>query len=187
MQCTLLHAVSHKSAWCIQLDRSMQWKLAQNVPEDGLCLQVNKMLLAGFGETFSEARASTLLQLPFHPRDLTEEEREGANITAIVLHGAVYSARPDVACVLHTHSPYATALAAADVEFNPEIMQVRCIAPFARHCITFSVLTSSLAGNRRFVPQSLVPVTVPTMYHYIILSMHGGFHLKKAQQDSRCH
>jgi hypothetical protein len=111
----------------------MQCKLAQSVPEGGLCLQVpaNKMLLAGFGETFSEARASTLLQLPFHPRDLTEEEREGANITAIVLHGAVYSARPDVACVLHTHSPYATALAAADVEFNPEIMQVRCTAPFA--------------------------------------------------------
>lgn len=83
------------------------------------------MLLAGFGETFSEARASTLQQLPFAPKDLTEEQRAGANITAIVLHGAVYSVRSDVGCVLHTHSPYATAMAAADVEFNPEIIQVR--------------------------------------------------------------
>lgn len=83
------------------------------------------MLLAGFGETFSEARASSLQQLPFHPRDLTEEERAGANITAIVLHGSVYSVRSDVACVLHTHSPYATAMAAADVDFDAEIIQVR--------------------------------------------------------------
>lgn len=87
-------------------------------------MQVAKMLLAGFGETFSESRASTLQQLPFHPKDLTEEQRAGANITAIVLHGAVYSVRSDVGCVLHTHSPYATAMAAADVEFDSEIIQV---------------------------------------------------------------
>lgn len=98
--------------------------VAARVPSEVVAVQVAKMLLAGFGETFSESRASTLQQLPFHPKDLTEEQRAGANITAIVLHGAVYSVRSDVGCVLHTHSPYATAMAAADVEFDSEIIQV---------------------------------------------------------------
>jgi ribulose-5-phosphate 4-epimerase/fuculose-1-phosphate aldolase len=86
-----------------------------------------EMLLAPFGETFGESRASTLLRVPLHPSLLSLKQRESANVTAIVLHGAVYAARDDVACVLHTHSPYASAMAASDSEFDPTILQVQLV------------------------------------------------------------
>jgi ribulose-5-phosphate 4-epimerase/fuculose-1-phosphate aldolase len=83
-----------------------------------------RMLLATFGESFGHARASSLRAVAMHPDALSPAERRDANATAIVLHGAVYAARPDACCVLHTHSPYATALAAAaDAAFDAEIIQ----------------------------------------------------------------
>jgi ribulose-5-phosphate 4-epimerase/fuculose-1-phosphate aldolase len=86
-------------------------------------LNPSQMLLAPFGESFSHATASTLVPTPLHPEALTEGQRLCTNITAVVLHGAVYSQRPDAACVLHTHSPYCTAMAASDLTFNAESLQ----------------------------------------------------------------
>lgn len=85
----------------------------------------DRMLLAAFGESFGEATASSLRLTPTHPDALGKEGRDTTNITAVVLHGAVYSQRPDAGCVLHTHSPYCTALAASSLEFDAEIIQVR--------------------------------------------------------------
>lgn len=85
----------------------------------------DRMLLAAFGESFGEATASTLRLTPTHPDELGKEGRDTTNVTAVVLHGAVYSQRPDAGCVLHTHSPHCTALAASNLEFDAEIIQVR--------------------------------------------------------------
>ena len=85
-----------------------------------------RMLLAPFGESFAHATASNLAPTPLHPDLLSPGQKSNVNITAIVLHGAVYGAREDVGCVLHTHSPHATALAASDLRFEPELIQVRC-------------------------------------------------------------
>lgn len=92
----------------------------------------DRMLLAAFGESFGEATASSLRLTPTHPDDLGKEGRDTTNVTAVVLHGAVYSQRPDAGCVLHTHSPHCTALAASSLEFDAEIIQVRVSHPRAR-------------------------------------------------------
>lgn len=86
-------------------------------------LDPSRMLLAPFGESFGQATASNLASRPLSRAALSPAEALSTNVTAVVLHGGVYSARLDVACVLHTHSPYATALAAAQLRFDPEVTQ----------------------------------------------------------------
>lgn len=42
------------------------------------------------------------------------EGRHGVEATAFFIHGRVHNGKPNAACVLHTHMPYATALAILD-------------------------------------------------------------------------
>ena len=83
----------------------------------------SRMLIAPFGESFSHATASGLESRPLHPGALDAAEAAATNVTAVVLHGAVYAARPDARCVLHTHSPHCTAVAAADLRLDAAITQ----------------------------------------------------------------
>jgi ribulose-5-phosphate 4-epimerase/fuculose-1-phosphate aldolase len=82
-----------------------------------------RMLLAPFGESFGHATASNVETRPLTPKTLSPAEALSTNVTAVVLHGAIYAAREDAACVLHTHSPYCTALAAAQLQFDPHVTQ----------------------------------------------------------------
>lgn len=50
------------------------------------------------------------------PRDLVYSS---TNVTADVIHGAVYSARPDVRSVIHLHTPAATAVSCLEGGFRP--------------------------------------------------------------------
>jgi ribulose-5-phosphate 4-epimerase/fuculose-1-phosphate aldolase len=66
-------------------------------------------LLNPYGPHWSELRASDLLTI-----GLGGERLSGTgelDITAFTIHLGAHRARPDAACVLHTHMPYATALA----------------------------------------------------------------------------
>lgn len=89
----------------------------------------DQMLLAPFGESFGQATASNHVLVPLHLEQLLPEQREGVNITAVVLHGSCYGARRDVGAVLHTHSPHATAIAASELHFDSQLIQVRAAAP----------------------------------------------------------
>jgi ribulose-5-phosphate 4-epimerase/fuculose-1-phosphate aldolase len=66
-------------------------------------------LLNPYGPHWSELRASDLLTI-----GLGGERLSGTgelDVTAFTIHLGAHRARPDAACVLHTHMPYATALA----------------------------------------------------------------------------
>jgi ribulose-5-phosphate 4-epimerase/fuculose-1-phosphate aldolase len=66
-------------------------------------------LLNPYGPHWSELRASDLLTIGL---DGTRLSGEGElDSTAFTIHLGAHRARPDAACVLHTHMPYATALA----------------------------------------------------------------------------
>jgi ribulose-5-phosphate 4-epimerase/fuculose-1-phosphate aldolase len=68
----------------------------------------DRFLLAPFGLHWSEIRARDFLVVDFAGNVLS-----GAGPvedTAFHIHAPLHAARPDVACVLHTHMPYATAL-----------------------------------------------------------------------------
>ena len=43
--------------------------------------------------------------------------------TAFALHAAVHAARPDANCVVHTHMPYATALALTEEGLDTRLSQ----------------------------------------------------------------
>ena len=68
-------------------------------------------LINPFGLLYEEVSASNLVKVDVQG-DLTEDVALGVNPAAFVIHGAIHAARPDVACVLHTHTEAGVAVAA---------------------------------------------------------------------------
>jgi ribulose-5-phosphate 4-epimerase/fuculose-1-phosphate aldolase len=65
-----------------------------------------RFLLNPFGLHWSEVRASDLLEVDMHGKVVSGEGM--ADRTAVCIHGPIH--KRGIACVLHTHMPYATAL-----------------------------------------------------------------------------
>jgi ribulose-5-phosphate 4-epimerase/fuculose-1-phosphate aldolase len=68
----------------------------------------DRFYLAPFGLHWSEAKASTLLEMDFSGRVLSGQGP--VEDTAMYIHMPVHRLSPQGECVLHTHMPYATAL-----------------------------------------------------------------------------
>jgi ribulose-5-phosphate 4-epimerase/fuculose-1-phosphate aldolase len=60
-------------------------------------------LINPFGLLYEEVSASNLVKVDVHGR-LAEEGLLDVNPAAFIIHGAIHQARPDVGCVLHTHT-----------------------------------------------------------------------------------
>ncbi|MEX2648493.1 MAG: class II aldolase/adducin family protein, partial [Alphaproteobacteria bacterium] len=69
----------------------------------------DRFLVIPYGLHWSEVTASTLIVVD--GRGTTIEGGGRVEPTALHIHGPVHRSRPDAACVLHSHMPYATALA----------------------------------------------------------------------------
>lgn len=78
---------------------------------------VDRFLLAPFGLHWSEIRARDFLVVDFAGSVLSGEGP--VEDTAFHIHAPIHAARPDVACVMHTHMPYATALSLLEA---PELL-----------------------------------------------------------------
>jgi ribulose-5-phosphate 4-epimerase/fuculose-1-phosphate aldolase len=74
------------------------------VPGRGDCFLLNP-----YGPHWSELRASDLLTIGLGGERLAGDGE--LDVTAFTIHLGAHRARPDAHCVLHTHMPYATALA----------------------------------------------------------------------------
>ena len=70
----------------------------------------------GYGQGFEEVRAADL-----HNADMTLRVLSGPGRVnpSLVIHTALYRVRPDVGCVIHTHSPSAVMLTATGSELLP--------------------------------------------------------------------
>ena len=68
----------------------------------------DRYLINPHGLHFSEIRASDLLVVDGGGNLV--EGRHPIEATAVFIHSRIHKARPEAACVLHTHMPYATAL-----------------------------------------------------------------------------
>lgn len=77
------------------------------VSDDG-----GEFLLNPWGKHFSEIRASDLLVVNARG-EITEGEGE-VDRSAVCIHGPMHARLPHARCVLHTHMPYATALACVE-------------------------------------------------------------------------
>ena len=67
-------------------------------------------LINGFGLMFDEITASNLIKVDMEGNKLTESEYD-VNPAGFVIHSAVHMARPEVACVIHTHTQAGTSVA----------------------------------------------------------------------------
>ncbi|HEY6923559.1 MAG TPA: class II aldolase/adducin family protein [Steroidobacteraceae bacterium] len=63
----------------------------------------NNYLINPFGTLFHEITASSLVEID-HDGNIVGESAHSVNKAGMVIHGAVHQARPDVNCVVHTHS-----------------------------------------------------------------------------------
>lgn len=70
-------------------------------------------LINPFGLLYEEVSASNLVKVDIHG-NLTEQVGLDVNPAAFVIHGAIHAARPEVGCVLHTHTAAGVGVAAQD-------------------------------------------------------------------------
>jgi ribulose-5-phosphate 4-epimerase/fuculose-1-phosphate aldolase len=70
------------------------------------------------GMLFDEITASSLIKVDLRGNVVGNSEYT-ANRAGVAIHGSILAARPDVACVFHTHTPYATAVSSLECGLLP--------------------------------------------------------------------
>ena len=65
----------------------------------------DQFLINEYGLGYEEVTASNLVKMDMNGNILEEGEHQ-INLTGYVIHSAVHTARRDVSCVMHTHTPY---------------------------------------------------------------------------------
>ena len=101
--------------WATRLDlhEAVANHFSVAVSDDG-----QKFLINPAGRHFSQMRASDLLLVDMNQAEFGIGDGQVVDPTALNLHGQIHKLVPDATCVLHTHMPYATALACLrDFEF----------------------------------------------------------------------
>jgi ribulose-5-phosphate 4-epimerase/fuculose-1-phosphate aldolase len=79
-------------------------------------------LINPYGLHYSEVTASSLYKIDLEGNVVHQPpgcERFGVNRGGFTIHSAVHGARPDVGCVVHTHTRAGLAIAASDQELQP--------------------------------------------------------------------
>ncbi|HKR86780.1 MAG TPA: class II aldolase/adducin family protein [Phenylobacterium sp.] len=71
-----------------------------------------EILINPFGLMFDEVCASNLVKVDLAGRVIDDPTGLGINEAGYVIHGAVHAGRPDVICVIHTHTPAGMAVSA---------------------------------------------------------------------------
>ena len=77
-------------------------------------------LINMYGMTYKEITASSLMKIDLEGNIVAKPESDyGLNVAGYVIHSAVHAARPDVNCVIHTHSTAGSAVAAMKMGLLP--------------------------------------------------------------------
>lgn len=72
----------------------------------------DEILINPFGLMFEEVTASNLVKVDLAGKVLSDPEGLGINEAGYVIHGAIHEGRPDVVCVIHSHTPAGMAVSA---------------------------------------------------------------------------
>src|SRR5262252_8748890 len=113
--------------WAVRVDLAACYRLIAHFGWDDLILTHNsarvpgttdQILINPSGLMFNEITASNLLKCDLDGKVLEESEYEPI-YAGIVIHGAIYLARPDVECVVHTHTEADIAVGALEEGLLP--------------------------------------------------------------------
>jgi ribulose-5-phosphate 4-epimerase/fuculose-1-phosphate aldolase len=77
-----------------------------------------QFLLNPYGVMFDEITASSLIKVDLDGNLIDSSDR-AINPAGFVIHSAIYKARPDINCIIHTHSPYGMAVSALESGLLP--------------------------------------------------------------------
>jgi ribulose-5-phosphate 4-epimerase/fuculose-1-phosphate aldolase len=98
--------------WVVRVDLAACYRLVAHFGWDDLILthnsarvpgEPNHMLINPMGLMFDEVTASNILKVDFDG-NLVEPSEYEPIYAGVVIHGAIYLGRPDVECVVHTHT-----------------------------------------------------------------------------------
>src|SRR5690242_13311348 len=99
--------------WAVRVDLAACYRLIAHFGWDDLVLTHNsarvpgttdQMLINPSGLMFDEVTASNLLKVDNNDGRLIEPSEYEPINAGVVIHGAIYLGRPDVECVVHTHT-----------------------------------------------------------------------------------
>ena len=79
----------------------------------------DRFLLNPFGLSFDEIRASTLVTIDHEGAIIDDPLGGGVNAAGFTIHSAVHIARPEVACVAHTHTVAGVAVSSQEEGLLP--------------------------------------------------------------------
>ncbi len=90
------------------------------------------MLINPYGLMFDEITASSLVKIDMESNVIEDVTGLGVNHAGFVIHGCIHAARPEVTCVIHTHTRAGVAVSA----------QKHGLLPISQHALrTYGMLT----------------------------------------------
>lgn len=96
------------------LDDSIYTHLSARAPQTYADGGARAFLINPFGLRFSEVTASNLVSVDLNGAIVRDDYGAGINQAGFTIHSAVHAARPDVACVIHTHTVAGVAVASLE-------------------------------------------------------------------------
>lgn len=98
------------------LDDSIFTHISASAPQDE---GEHAFLINPFGLRFNEVRASNLVAVDLDGRILRDTFGAGINQAGFTIHSAVHAARPEIKCVIHTHTVAGVAIASIEEGLLP--------------------------------------------------------------------
>jgi len=111
-----------RDEWAARVDLAACYRLVHHFGMDDLVYnhisarvpgEEGHFLINAYGMTYDEISASSLVKIDFDGKVVQDSGTGyGVNLAGFVIHSAVHRGRPDVACVIHTHTPAGMAVSA---------------------------------------------------------------------------
>ena len=109
-----------KEEWQVRVDLAACYQLANQYRWTDLIYTHFSARLAGqdeflinpYGLMFDEVTASNLVKIDHDGKVLDDPTDSGYNAAGFVIHGCVHEARPEIGCVIHTHTRAGVAVSA---------------------------------------------------------------------------
>ncbi|XP_043918849.1 alpha-adducin isoform X7 [Protopterus annectens] len=96
--------------------------------------ELEHFLIIPFGLLYSEVTASSLVKINFQGEIVDRGSTNlGVNQAGFTLHSAIYAARPDVKCIVHTHTPAGAAVSAMKCGLLPISPEALSLGEVAYH------------------------------------------------------
>ena len=118
-----------REEWQTRVDLAACYRLVHHYRMDDLVYnhisarvpgEEGRFLINAYGMTYDEITASSLVKVGFDGKVVQDSGTGyGINQAGFVIHSAVHRGRPDVACVIHTHTPSGMAVSAMDCGLLP--------------------------------------------------------------------